>query len=383
MLFLGILLACNNKSIQSDIEVISALSDNKSKAHNLFEKVSVLSLETSDLCLIAYIDRIEIWDGKIFILNSLQSHNNILCFDMQGNFLFSIDRMGNGPEEYTYLGDFLIDKRKGELVLMNENGVSSYFDMQGNFLYKKHTYDQYFNRQTIYLNDSSYLAFNDGDIEPKNHSLLYLNSETMDIRNKSNKINEFYFNAISKRMNMYNRRILCLTYSDSIYDITDTSNVKIPYYIDFNKTHSSVKEVIRQNISEWSWDEQIDYENKYYYEGKSFHISGICENKKYIALKCMKATSKNRRGGSIYYNLFYDKLTKKTYNSENIDFGGISLINLGILSSDNECFYCGLYSELSEDDKSKIKNNPIFSDEDKKKLIEYTEYDNPLLIILE
>jgi hypothetical protein len=75
----------------------------------------------SDSSLIGlYINRIEFYKNKIFILNQMNSHSNILCFDISCTFLFSIDRLGSGTDEYTYLGDFFIDRLQDRLILCNE-----------------------------------------------------------------------------------------------------------------------------------------------------------------------------------------------------------------------------------------------------------------------
>jgi hypothetical protein len=104
--------SCSNKiESNSDVEIIYAKSDIKESASNIFEQIKVIPLETTDSSLIGRaIDGIEVWDDKLFIQNYLGSHTNILCFDLSGKYLFNIDRMGQEPEEYTYLGDFFIDE---------------------------------------------------------------------------------------------------------------------------------------------------------------------------------------------------------------------------------------------------------------------------------
>ncbi|MDR2027140.1 MAG: hypothetical protein LBQ01_06245, partial [Prevotellaceae bacterium] len=81
------------------------------------------------------------------------------------------------------------------------------------------------------------------------------------------------------------------------------------------------------------------------------------------------------------YVLFHDKQNGRTYNSENIDFGGVKLLDCSIYGAD-ESLYCILYSTFSDEDKAKIGNSPVFTEADRKKLVEFQEEDNPLIIFL-
>jgi hypothetical protein len=44
--------------------------------------------------------------------------------------------------------------------------------------------------------------------------------------------------------------------------------------------------------------------------------------------------------------------------------------------------YCVLSSEITDEDKKKIKNSKVFSEADKKVLLEHKDEDNPLILIL-
>ena len=83
-----------------------------------------IPLETTDRGLTGlHVTRIECFEDRIYLLNKMSSHSSILCFNKEdGRFLFVIDRIGQGPEEYSYLNDFLIDIDKRNIVLLSENG---------------------------------------------------------------------------------------------------------------------------------------------------------------------------------------------------------------------------------------------------------------------
>jgi hypothetical protein len=62
---------------------------------------SIIPLETTDDCLIAHIDKIEIKNGYIYIMD--QKAQSMYIFDMNGKYLNKIHKRGQGPGEYTNL----------------------------------------------------------------------------------------------------------------------------------------------------------------------------------------------------------------------------------------------------------------------------------------
>jgi hypothetical protein len=377
-IFVAIWVSCNNEiSDSGKIETIQLKSSLKEKASNLFKEAKVIPLETTDSSLIVRIKRIEIWNDNIFVLNELKSHNNILCFDLGGKFLFSIDRMGQGPGDYSYLGDFIIDENLNHLILVSENSRTLHFDLQGNFLYDIVSNDIYYPTHFIYLNDSTYLTYNDGSLEPKNISLLYLDAKTMNIKYMSNSINEFYYSAGNRPICINNNNVLCLTFSDYIYDISNRDNVYIKYMLYFTNTQIENKKRLR--INDLTDDEITKIITQYYFNEEDTFIVSMYENNEYLAFTCRNFIQKENK--NVTYITFYNKADKKTYNSDNIDFDGFKLYNCGIRGINNQTFYCVL-PEISPDDKEKIKNSSIFSEIDKQKLLAQKEDDNPVLLLL-
>jgi hypothetical protein len=61
----------------------------------------IIPLETTDDCLIANIDKIEIKDDRIYVMDELAQ--SVYIFDMNGKYLNKIHKRGQGPGEYTNL----------------------------------------------------------------------------------------------------------------------------------------------------------------------------------------------------------------------------------------------------------------------------------------
>ena len=76
----------------------------------------LIPLETTDESLIGYIDKIEFFDDKIYILDSHYA-SCIFIFSKEGRFLSKLSRKGRGPGEFIYPMSVAIDQRGAILVL--------------------------------------------------------------------------------------------------------------------------------------------------------------------------------------------------------------------------------------------------------------------------
>lgn len=91
--------------------------------------VEVVPLEMTPASLIGEIDKltdgIEVAASDIFILNG--RGNNVLRFTRDGKFLNSVGKIGNGPEEYIRMSNFLIDEERREVCIIScDNGMKVY-----------------------------------------------------------------------------------------------------------------------------------------------------------------------------------------------------------------------------------------------------------------
>ena len=62
-----------------------------------------VQLETLPECLIGYIDQMQVFRDKIFVLDR-SVVNGLFVFDMKGKFLYQAGRKGKGPGEYYQIG---------------------------------------------------------------------------------------------------------------------------------------------------------------------------------------------------------------------------------------------------------------------------------------
>ena len=100
------------------------------------DTVKFVKLELTDESIIGSLDKVIIYEERIYILGT-QTHS-LFVFDMEGNYLHKIAKVGQGPGEYLQLDFFDIDRENKHIVLtdLNDYWVMRY-DFDGNFLSKQ------------------------------------------------------------------------------------------------------------------------------------------------------------------------------------------------------------------------------------------------------
>jgi hypothetical protein len=110
-----LLLSCSNESkMTNEIKKIHFKRSNINLSDSLDFRFVVL--ETNNDCLIGYIDRIEIFDNRIFI-HDLYLSKSIFVFDINGHFITQVGSKGGGPESYIVPYGFEIDREKRRLIV--------------------------------------------------------------------------------------------------------------------------------------------------------------------------------------------------------------------------------------------------------------------------
>jgi hypothetical protein len=109
ILILILCFGCKPKNISDNsferiIACDNIINSNESKLNDIVDSYDMIKLETNKDCLIGDIQKLVIYDNKIFILS-----RNIYCFNMKGKFIYSISNKGKGPKEFLKLQDFSIN----------------------------------------------------------------------------------------------------------------------------------------------------------------------------------------------------------------------------------------------------------------------------------
>lgn len=99
---------------------------------DLFSKVEIIPLETSDSCLLVSIDKIVNVDGLLYIFDGRRPA--LYVFDEKGAFVRQISRWGDGPGEHLLISDFIVDKKQQTIGLLSPNGYMGMYDLYGRFI---------------------------------------------------------------------------------------------------------------------------------------------------------------------------------------------------------------------------------------------------------
>lgn len=119
------LLSCADKMDNQNRIVVDLKSRTQPSFFDLFSDCDLIPLETTEKSLIKDISKLICYDNKYFILDRPLS--KIIVFDSNGNYLFSIDDKGAGPNEYANISDFDIDKQNDQIIILSPVDRSLYY----------------------------------------------------------------------------------------------------------------------------------------------------------------------------------------------------------------------------------------------------------------
>jgi hypothetical protein len=111
--------------------VIDFKIQSKVSFFDIFSRIDLIPLETLDESIIQEINKIILFNKRIYILDKKQMA--VLAFSDTGKFLFKIKNIGNGPGEYSLLYDFDINRFTNKLELLNPRGTLLTYDLDGKF----------------------------------------------------------------------------------------------------------------------------------------------------------------------------------------------------------------------------------------------------------
>lgn len=159
-----------------------------------FKSQKEIVLETTKNSLFSKIDRISLYDHKIFILD--KKIGALLVFkEEDGSFLYKIKNIGYGPGEYISLKDFSIDEKNKTIILHSDKPNGLYIhNLDGSFIKKIQLENYYSSMATLddkilfFTRDTKkeYLLFDydtskdkeEGYLKMNNRDSTYLNLDT-------------------------------------------------------------------------------------------------------------------------------------------------------------------------------------------------------------
>lgn len=293
-----------SSSNASSIEKISINFDELNSSYSINNSdYEFIKLESNDSSIIGSIDKLFIYEDKIFILDTNLT-KSIFCFSTSGEFLFKINNVGEGIGEFNKPFDMsLVDDEIHVLDLFHKKIII--FDIHGNFKYENKVP---FDGQVV-----SFLPLND-DLTAYHIDLRAYGSgenELINIfENKTDSIvdkgaidvgnTDTYKSAIEFSKHDKNIRFLH-AWTDTIFNIS--KNGIIPEFIlDFGKDR------LKKDTKKMFLNDMRNFfmENPYV-----FNAGNLVENDNYLSFHWVKSKSGFNTSEDQEFVSYYHKLSKK------------------------------------------------------------------------
>lgn len=150
------MLACNDNGKVLDVNIdFHQISNASFSDYYTLEKIIPLETNDSSIFDSDYIDEYIFCNNKIFV--GVDEGKDIKVFGANGKYLYTINRSGNGPEEYgpEYRSIYLVDSL---LLVRNYNGIMLYYDLSGNYIKKMKNPLEVWSNQVGLLPDGNFIV---------------------------------------------------------------------------------------------------------------------------------------------------------------------------------------------------------------------------------
>lgn len=248
--FILVLLAfhsCQNRSLSGtpvQNVVLDLDLDQKLFLSEIADSIEIIPLEQTDESDIRLVWRLVSYKDRYYFLNGI-TDCNVLVFDRKGNFIYRLDKRGQGAGEYIQLNDIAIDKVRDELLLLTARHGIYRYDLEGHFI-DRNRLSEHGDYVTVDSVGNIYQTVH--CYEGKPNSLLFITKE-----------DGVYYNPVANadfvRLNQYSHSnffdchngivYYSEPYCDSIFNVTN--GIKTPYlYINYNGKNFPTKDVFKE-----------------------------------------------------------------------------------------------------------------------------------------
>ena len=376
LLLTWILAACSSQTKETGDNVLKAtLKETEVSLKDLFSRIEVIPLETNDTALMDHVHRIRKVNNKYYILNEDYpgfTYINILVYDAEGNFLHTIGKKGQGPEEYPWLiYDMDIDAEKDLVYMMSPSGMLYLYRTDGSFVRKMNMPEGLIYHGLQFLNSNQLLSWAGGtDID--NDAMCVLDADSAKlIKGLWRDHNDPNWDIIEFTYAYQDKIYFTPSIDRQVYEVTSDS-LRIAYEWDFGEDNydaSSVRsrlEGLTIAEKDEKWNEMrktggVPYTllkqgqtNKYYFSNVLGILGEIDE----------KGYAKN------YFSLFYEKATGRSFYFKKTTEG--LAIRPDMTTEE------ALYQLIPTEDLELLL--PVLDETEKAKVMKRVEDDNPCLV---
>ena len=140
LLLMPLLLGCssNNRTGEMGRTPVINLSDKVAEVSSLplseaTAKVDVIPLQSTEKSILGRILKVQVTNDYIWVNHIIDSHGHLYRFSRSGKYLNKIGKLGQGPEEFTRMSDFIIDEEHQEVYIITTVSGIKVCDFEGNY----------------------------------------------------------------------------------------------------------------------------------------------------------------------------------------------------------------------------------------------------------
>lgn len=140
-----LLMGCNSSKKQhlqkeNTFPTINLSEDNVQKVQSLplsdaVQIVDIVPLEVTDESILSDISDLQVTASDIWV--KTYKDQAIFRFSRSGKFLNKVGKIGQGPEEYTQLWEFVVDDEKKEVTVISTISGVKVYDYEGNYIRRR------------------------------------------------------------------------------------------------------------------------------------------------------------------------------------------------------------------------------------------------------
>ncbi|MDR0726246.1 MAG: 6-bladed beta-propeller [Prevotellaceae bacterium] len=331
---------------------------------SLVKEIKLVPLETTDESLVAPVYKVLVTDSHIYIYDKFKG-GGLIIFNSEGKFIRRISN-GRGPGELSRLYDIAYDWENNELVAY-QHSFLLFFTPSGEFIRYMRLPFGFYNFTVI--PDGYVFKAIDGQ---GNEHLDKLEYFTLFITDKNFKLKSaalplFPMGSVLGGYNyLYNNNStihVTQKYQDTIYRYVDSTNkLKAKYILNYNK-----KKLPERYLKSATWDdfENVITQNDYY-----FYIGEYFETESHDIFSLS-----NWHTGKL--TVYRDKKSNNLTGGTNLVFNPNEIPPLPPNTASGDYFISVHYPDPID---SLLVNSSIISDDDKRKIKNIKEDDNPVLV---
>ena len=362
--------SCNRQVSSYNYPVLKVtLEETQTSLFDIFEKAELIPLETNRESLIMLVTKIKYHCNTFYLLDHRQGA--LLFFDDTGKYIDKIHRKGQGPGEYQFIYDFFIDTTQLQVGMLSPFGSVFYYDLQGSFIKKVDLPNPPPNYQRVeLLIDNNCIFWSATETGDKWDALNIVSMESGEktggcTYNENHMLRGWTAHVFhcDEKGNVYFIR----GFSNEVFTVTP-DGLKIAYAWDFGNKTFDIKKYRLPNTTDRSTDAQRfrqSFDNGEV--SNSYHFVLQDQTDLYYYAYMRFAFDKRK-------HLFYNKKTNNYHFFEHTA-EGISIKQPALITDEF------MLAELDFNEKEAIAPY-LFSEEDKRRLANFKEEDNPCLVKL-